>query len=100
MKLTKLADLDPTYRNTKCSPEEEEARKITGERCAEWGQDVIVSEKSAHYLLEVIVGIAHSAYIAGQANGMMQPMLKDGISEVFLEGIDEGKRIEREKRGE
>lgn len=100
MKLTTLANLDHTWRTAEQTPEENEARAIAAENIATWGKDVIISERSAHYLLEIIVGIAHSAYIAGQAHGMMEPMLRDGISEVFLEGIEEGKRIERQKRGD
>lgn len=96
----KLSRTNPLLLDLPLSAEEFEARKITAESLAEWGEGVDLIDQTAEQIAELAVGIAHTAFIAGKAQGMMSLPGEDEAHAAYLEGIDEGKRIERESRGE
>lgn len=96
----RLSNIDPSLNRVQLSPGEAEARKITAESFEQWGESVDIADQTAPQVAEVIVGIAHTAFIAGKAEGLMARQGQDVAHEAYLQGIEDGKRIERERRGD
>lgn len=99
-----MSDLAPKINvhlpNTKgYKPYEQEARDLTNSAISMWGEEELLGLDPllVARIGEVMVASSHESYLAGMARGLNEAGGGTDTHKIYLQGIEEGRRIEREK---